>query len=70
MLPTFADQKDWIFEGFSGKTELVLSESDDVRPGDDIAVSVQFFTEEVRLDERGYLRDSAEWTIGSECKSE
>jgi len=66
---TFAGQKDWIFEEFSGRTELVLDESDDVRFGDDIAVTVRFSTEEVRLDEKGYLRDSASWTIGRECGS-
>lgn len=48
----------------------MLNESDDVKPGDNIAVMVQFFTEEVRLDEKGYLRDSASWTIGSECQSD
>jgi len=60
-------QKDWVFENFSGKTELVLSESDDIKSGDTIAVAVRFVTEEVRFDEKGYLRDSAEWTIWSGC---
>jgi len=64
-------QEDRFFESFSGKTELVLSDSDDVKPGDTIAVAVQFLTEEVRFDEREYLRDNAEWTIGSDsCKSD
>lgn len=67
---TFAGQRDWIFEDFSGKTELVLSESDDVEPGDNIAVTVQFFTQEVRLDEKGYLRGWAKWSIGGECRSD
>ncbi|KAF9651658.1 hypothetical protein BDM02DRAFT_3154243 [Thelephora ganbajun] len=62
-------QEDWILENFSGKTELALSELDDIKSGDVIAVAVRFVTEEVRLDEKGYLRDSMEWTIGSECKS-
>ena len=69
MLSTLAGGKDRTFESFSGKTELVLSESDDVKPGDGIVAVVRFFTEEVRLDEKGYLRDSVEWTIGSECQS-
>ena len=51
-----------------GKTELVLSESDDIKPGDSITAAVRFVTEEVRLDEDGYLRDRMEWTIGSECQ--
>ena len=41
-----------------------------MKPGDHIAVAVQFFTEEVRLDEKGYLHGSALWTIGSECESD
>ena len=47
----------------------MLGEWDDVKPGDKIAVAVQFLTEEVRLDEKEYLRDSTSWTIGSECGS-
>ena len=48
----------------------MLKESDDIKPGDTIAVAVQFITEEVRLDEEWYLRDSAEWTIGSGCEGD
>jgi hypothetical protein len=66
---TFAGQKDWTFEDFSGKTVLVLSESDDIKPGDTIAVAVWFVTEEIRSDAEGYLRDSAEWTIWRESES-
>lgn len=66
---TFAGQKDRTFEDFSGKIVLVLSESDDIRPGDTIAVVVRFVTEEIRLDAKGYLRDGAEWTIWRERES-
>jgi len=67
---TFAGHEDKIFEDFLGKTELVLSEWDDVKPGDKIAVAVHFFTEEVKLDEGEYLRGGLSWTIGSECRSD
>lgn len=67
---TFAGAKDRIFANFSGKTELVLNESDDVKPGDNIVVAVRFFTEEVRLDDEEYLHASVEWAVRGDCKSE
>lgn len=48
----------------------MLRESDGMKPGDTVVVVVQFVTEDVRLDESGYLHDSAEWAIGSECWSD
>ena len=42
------------------KTELIPNESENIKPGDAIAVRVRFVTEDVRLDDDGYLRDRME----------
>jgi hypothetical protein len=60
--------QDWTLENLSGRTELVVRESDDIGPEDTIAV--RFVTESVELDENGYLRDCAKRRSGSEYQSD
>lgn len=57
-----------VFYRSTNSTKLVLDElRDDVQVGDIISVDVTFFTEEVKVDEDGFLSGGGDWVIRKRC---